>query len=78
MNIRDSKKICKFTLYKNLIFRNLNSYRFSPYPQYIFKLDGVGPVDNRSSTGEAPPIGEINPFSKIAVTLESVMQFRCP
>ena len=33
-----------------------------------FKLDGVGPVDNRPSTVEAPPIGKIQPFSKIAVT----------
>ena len=39
------------------------------------KLDGVGPVDNRPSTAEAPPIGKIHPFSKIAVTLEPVMQF---
>ena len=42
----------------------------------LFKL--VGPVDNRPSTVEAPPIRKIHPFSKIAVTLEPVMQFRCP
>ena len=40
----------------------------------ICKLDGVGPVDNRPSTAEAPPIGKIHPFSKIAVTLEPVMR----
>ena len=28
---------------------------------YVFmKLDGVGPVDNRPSTAEAPPIGKIH------------------
>ena len=44
--------------------------------RYVFmKLDGVGPIDNRPSTAEAPPIGKIHPFSKIAVTLEPVMQF---
>ena len=42
------------------------------------KLDGVGPVDNRASTAEAPPIGKINPFSKMAVTFEAVMWFRRP
>ena len=39
----------------------------------LTKLDGVGPFDNRPSTTEAPPIGNINPFSKIAVTLEPVV-----
>ena len=39
------------------------------------KLDGVGPVDNRPSTAEAPSIGKIHPFSKIAVTLEPVLRF---
>ena len=33
------------------------------------------PVDCRPSTNEAPPIGKIHLFSKIAVTLEPVMQF---
>ena len=37
------------------------------------KLDLV--VDRRPSTAEAPPIQQ---FSKIAATLEPVMQFRCP
>ena len=27
---------------------------------------------------EAPPIGKIHPFSKIAVTFEPVLQFGCP
>ena len=40
------------------------------------KLDGVGPVDNRPSTAEAPPIVKIQPVRKIAVTPEPVMQFR--
>ena len=33
----------------------------------------VSPVDRRPSTAEAPPIGKIHPFSKIAVTLEPIM-----
>ena len=46
------------------------------YKQY--KLDEVGPVDNRPSTTEGPPRGKFHPFSKITVTLEPVMQLRCP
>ena len=42
------------------------------------KLYGVGPVVIRPSTAKAPPIGKIDPFSKIAVTLEPVMRFRFP
>ena len=38
----------------------------------------VGPVDNRPSTAEALPIGKIQPFRKIAITLEPVMRFWCP
>ena len=37
------------------------------------KLDGEGPLDNRPSTAEVPPIGNIHPFRKIGVTLEPVM-----
>ena len=49
---------------------------FNLYMPYKLKiLDGVGPVDDRPSTAEAPPIGKIQPFSKIAVTLEPVMRF---
>ena len=43
--------------------------------QLYSKLDGVGPVNNRPSTAEAPPIGKIHPFSKIAVTLEPALRF---
>ena len=35
-------------------------------------------VDCRPSTAEAQPVGKIHPFSKIAVTLESLMRFGCP
>ena len=45
------------------------------YIQNSGKLDRVGPVDRRPSTDEAPPLGKIHLFSKIAVTLEPVMQF---
>ena len=48
------------------------------YCEIPWKLDGVGPVDNRPSTAEAPPIGKIHTFSNIAVTLEPVMLFGCP
>ena len=33
------------------------------------------PVDRRPSTAEAPPTGEIHPFSKIAVTFEPLIGF---
>ena len=33
------------------------------------------PVDRRPSTAEAPPIGKIYPFSKMAVTFEPLMRF---
>ena len=35
------------------------------------------PIDRRLSDDEAPPIGKIHPFSKLAVTLEPVMQLGC-
>ena len=36
------------------------------------------PVDRRPSTDEAQPTGKIHPLSKIAVSLEPVMQLECP
>ena len=42
------------------------------FPSFYFLVD-----DPRPSTNEAPPIGKIHPFSKIAVSLEPVMQFVC-
>ena len=35
-------------------------------------------VDRRPSTDEARPIGKIHPFSKMAITFEPLMGFRCP
>ena len=35
------------------------------------------PVDRRTSTAEAPPIGKIHHFSKITVTFKPVMGFWC-
>ena len=32
-------------------------------------------IDRRPSTAEAPPIGKIYPFSKMAVTFKPVMRF---
>ena len=45
----------------------------SLFLQHFLKTRRGSPVDNRLSIAEAPPIGKINPFSKIAVTLEPVM-----
>ena len=36
------------------------------------------PVDRKPSTAEAPAIGKIQPFSKVAVTLEPEHEFGCP
>ena len=36
------------------------------------------PVDRRPSTAEDPPIGKINPLSKMAVIIEPLMWFWCP
>ena len=36
------------------------------------------PLDCRPSPAEASPIGQIYPFSKMAVTFEPLMGFRCP
>ena len=36
------------------------------------------PVDCRPFTDKVSPMGKINPFSKIIVTLEPVMRFACP
>ena len=36
------------------------------------------PVDCRPSTAEAPPIGKIHPFSKMAVTFEPLIGFWWP
>ena len=33
------------------------------------------PIDRRPSTAEAPPIGEIGPFSKMALTFEPLIGF---
>ena len=44
----------------------------------VSKTRRGSPNDRRHPTAEAPPIGKIQPFSKITVTLEPVMQIRCP
>ena len=36
------------------------------------------PVDRRPSPAEVSPIGQIFPFSKMAITFEPLMGFRCP
>ena len=43
-----------------------------------FKTRQGSPVDRTPSTADAPPLGKIHPFIKIVVTLEPVMQFKCP
>ena len=44
----------------------------------VSKTRRGSPVECRPSTAEAPQIGKINPFIKIAVTLKPAMQFGCP
>ena len=41
-----------------------------------FKTRRGSPVDRRPSNAEAPPIGKINPFSKMTVTCVPLMGFR--
>ena len=36
------------------------------------------PVDRRPSTAEAPPIGKIHPFCKMAITFDPLIGFWCP
>ena len=46
------------------------------YKFVLFKISRRGsPVDRRPSTAEAPPTGEIHPFSKMAVTFEPLIGF---
>ena len=40
----------------------------------VFKTKQGSYVDQRPFTTEVPPIGKIHPFSKIIVTLETVIQ----
>ena len=51
--------------------------------QYVKTLNKIktrrgSHVDRKTSTAETLPIGKIQPFSKIALPLEPVMQFGCP
>ena len=46
--------------------------------RYGKKIWQGSPFDCRPFTAEAPPIGKILPFIKIAVNLEPVIQFGCP
>ena len=43
--------------------------------QFLQKTRRGSPVDRRPSTAEAPPRGEIYPFSKMAVTFEPLIGF---
>ena len=49
-------------------------YRFqTPYKTSLLRR-----LQGRPSPAEAPPIGKIHPFSKMAVTFEPLMGFWCP
>ena len=39
----------------------------------IYETRWCSPVDSRPSTAEAPPIGKIHPFSKMAATFEPLI-----
>ena len=86
-------KFCRilcFLALLNIISIKGCSYYYQNQLKEIFSLQTVSadnrctetrrssPVDRRPSTAEAPPIGQTHPFSKIAVTFEPVVQFRCP
>ena len=49
-----------------------------PSPPGYLKTRRGSPYDLRPSTAEAPQIGKIHPFNKIALTLDPEMQFGCP
>ena len=53
-------------------------YFFSNIAVTFEQARRCSPVDCRPSSDEPPPIGKINSFSKIAITLEPVVPFRCP
>ena len=42
------------------------------------KIRGGSPIDRRTSTAEAPPIGKIHPFSKMPVTFKPMIGLGCP
>ena len=60
------------------VWKNRLIESISPEPNIKKKTRQGSPVDRRPSTDEAPPIGKINPFSKMAVTFEPLMRFWCP
>ena len=61
------------------IYCHLCRIYFTSFLQLFWKQTRRGsPVDRRPSTAEAPPMGQIYPFSKMSVTFEPVMQFWCP
>ena len=47
-------------------------YRTAPATPGLLTRRG-SPVDRRPSTAEAPPKGEIHPFSKMAITFEPLI-----
>ena len=82
-------KTC-FFLNKKEIYLAL-THKNPPYGICCFKKNGVGPITNRpfinkpaaQAAGQTlpdatPPVGNIHPFSKIALTFGPIKQFRCP
>ena len=70
---------------RNIITAKIGSKAYLRHTLYFvfssrvdYKVDGVGSVYNRHCTAEALPISKNRPFSKIVVTLETILRFRCP
>ena len=67
-------KKCRINMAKKIHQQSISNIIYSKEN----KTRQGSPVDCRPSPDEAPPIGKIHPFSKIAVTLEPLLQFGCP
>ena len=67
----------RIALEVNITYINIKMYKTVWVNQISFKPRRGSPVYRRPSTAEAPPIGKIHPFLKIAVTLEPLMRLGC-
>ena len=56
-------------------FSNLVGGPLFPFFLQVYQTRWGSPGDRRPSTAEAPPIGKIHPFSKMALTFEPLIGF---
>ena len=68
----DRNLLPKLNWWAYMIKSKENKGQFGPI---LKKTRRGSPVDRRPSTAEAPPTGEIHPFSKMAVTFEPLIGF---